>query len=165
MVLLAGLAASVGLAALPRDVVADNPQGGSILVLDDHALPGGSMTVAGTGLDDSFGPLQLTLEAGGTRVSLGLTSAIAGGSMSASVVVPSDFPTGYALLTAATRDGSRTWSTYVLIGERAEGPDALGPGGAVVDLSAVGIAMIAIGLIVISAAGAWFLRGRLRSGR
>ena len=116
--LLAGLLL-VGLAAAP--VQADGPTRGEIVVRADHVEPEATFTITGYLLDESA-PVRFELVNGESRVELGAATTTVAGTLEVDVALPAGFPTGYATL--LVHGLGTTWSTTVLVGDRAEGPGA-----------------------------------------
>ena len=153
-----------GAAAVPSIVLADDPANGQLLVPGDHHLPGESMEITGYGLDPGMA-LQLTLVNPSQTAALGSATVLTDGTFSAPATVPAAFPTGYADVVATSSNGGGAWKTVILVGERAEGPKPLDPAAAPDHTPTLALVMIGVGLVVILAAGAWYLRGRLRFRR
>jgi len=150
-------------ALVPSFALADSPSNGQLLIPGDHHLPGEAMEVTGYQLDPGIA-LHLILVSGSRTATLGSATVLADGTFSAPGTVPSDFPTGYAEV-VATSPGGGSWKTVILVGERAEGPKPVDAAASSVDMSTLGVVMIAIGLVIFVVAAAWYLRGRLRFGR
>jgi hypothetical protein len=89
-----------------------------ILVPADHVLPGDRFDVVGSDMGASSAvAFQIVNE--NTQVTASLESVTAGadGHFQVTLTLPTDFPDGYAVLTATATDGTRT-STWVLVGVR-----------------------------------------------
>jgi hypothetical protein len=155
------LAVAAGAALGPSLALADNPSIGQLLVPGDHHLPGATIEVTGYELDPGMA-LQLTLVSPTRTAVLASTTVREDGTFSAHATVPSDFPTGYANVVATGSSGG-SWTTVILVGERAEGPRPLDAQS--FDGSPIGIAMLGVGLVIALAAGGWYLRDRRRSTR
>lgn len=155
VVLLLALLALAG----PGGVAADGPTVGNIVVHADHVLPGGTFLLTGTDLDESA-TVTVRLTSGESAAQLGTVHTAADGSLSADLVVPASFPNGYAEL-AASSVGT-TWTTIMLVGERAEGPGAQPSPGE--DASDASLLTIAAALVLLAIAGAGLVMFR-RSGR
>jgi hypothetical protein len=120
----------------------------------DHFDPGESMAVSGTEFDPGV-ELVLRLVNGSTTAELGRATVADDRTFAATSTVPTTFPTGYAELTA-TDPGGTTWSTYVLIGDRAEGPGAAAEPPDVANILALGL--FAVGALLFAIAGYRYVR-------
>jgi hypothetical protein len=150
----AALLAIATAAATPA--LADGPSNGQLIVPGDHINPGQPFSITGYDIDPLI-ELKLTIVSGGRTADLGTVTSDGAGNVTASVVLPSDFPTGYANVTATSvADGQ--WTTAVLVGERAEGPN--GATGAPLDDRAFGLALAAIGTVLFLIAAVWYVRSR-----
>jgi hypothetical protein len=149
LALIAAAAAALAIALGPGTVLADNPGVGQVLVPADHVMPGETFPVTGYDLDEGIS-LTLVLTSGATSVDLGSGQVAPDGTLRAIVSLPVSFPNGYAELTATSTDGGR-WSTYVLVGQRAEGPDAVAEAARTAPLTSVALALgvIAAAIIVV----------------
>lgn len=141
----------------PATLLADNPTNGTILVLGDHVLPGQPFSVTGYDIDPGI-DLELAITNGTRTASLGHAVVSGDGTLNATVDLASDFPVGYANLTA-TSPADGQWTTAVLVGERAEGPQPVGDQNGA-DVGAIGLLMFAVGLVVFALAGWRYLRGQ-----
>ena len=95
---------------------------------------------------------------GTATIALARATVAQDGTIATLALVHVTFPIGYANLAATTPNGG-SWSTSVLIGERAEGPGAqpVVSNGSVDDLVAA-LAVLAVGLVIFVVAGARYLR-------
>ena len=152
-------------AAIPSRVAADSPARGQILTAGDHVLPGETLTVTGFQLDPGE-RLSFRLIIKTTDLDLGTATVAADGSVEIKALVPIGTPVGYGEVAATNASGS-TWSTVTLIGERPEGPAASsaptssaidGP----VDDRVIGLIMVALGVVLVVLAVAWWWTGRRR---
>jgi hypothetical protein len=127
MKLVARAAAALILALLGAGNVSAHLGGGPfIIVPTDHLFPGQPFDVVAA----DMGPdSNVTFEIARDELVVQLQGAKAGsdGHFTASLSLPADFPTGYALLTAVGDDGAQA-STWVLVGERTESTPATPPG-------------------------------------
>lgn len=114
------------------------------------------MSILGAEIDAGTN-VNLRLTNGSTAVELGEATAGPDGTFLASGVVPASFPIGYAELTAAADD--LVWSTFVLIGERPEGPGGVSSGPPLDD-QLVWLGILGIGLVVFVVAVVRFRRGQ-----
>lgn len=114
-------------------------------------MPGASFAVTGYDLDEGLS-LALVLTSGATSVDLGAGRVAADGTLSAIVSIPASFPNGYAELTATSADGGR-WSTYVLVGQRAEGPEAVAETARNAQVRSVALALGVLGTAVVVPVG------------
>jgi len=89
----------------------------------DHVDPGASFRVSGYDLDEDA-PVRIDLVRGDVRVELASTSTAADGTLDVGLRMPASFPTGYAELHVIAT--GVTWSTTLLVGDRAEGPGGTG---------------------------------------
>ncbi len=154
---------AVAILADPTSVMADGTGRGRLFVPGDHFNPGEKLSISGTDLDPGA-ELVLRLASGSTTVELGRTRVSDDRTFAASATVPAAFPPGYAELTATDAAGT-AWSTFILIGDRAEGPDPAGPGAQGPEASTdstFAVLLLAIGLVVFVVAGLAHLRGRPR---
>ncbi len=151
------LLAVVALLASPSVASADGTGRGRLFVPGDHFDPGATLAISGTELDPGA-ELILRLVNGSTTAELGRATVADDRTFAATATVPVGFPTGYSELTA-TDPGGSTWSTFILIGDRPEGPrpDATSP-----DEQTIALVALGLGIIVFLVAGASFLRGRVR---
>lgn len=154
------LAVLLPLAALlvgPAITRADEPGIGQLVVPADHVMPGETFPVTGYDLDPGAS-LLLGLSTGSTSIALGTRAVAADGTLSTTVLLPPTFPTGYAELTATSAEGGR-WSTFVLVGERAEGPKPPGGAGdAALNLQSIALIVMLVGLVIFVGAGLRYLR-------
>jgi hypothetical protein len=118
--LAAWLLAGHGLAGA---AAADGPTRGQVLVPADHVDPGAGFTVSGNDLDEEA-PFRIEIVRGEVRVELARGSTAADGTLDIDLVMPASFPTGYAELHVIAT--GVTWTTTVLVGDRAEGPGGIG---------------------------------------
>jgi hypothetical protein len=149
--------AAAALVAGPVPVTADGPNNGNLLVPVDHVLPGEQFRITGFDIDPGI-TLTVRLISGARSAPLGTITVAPDGTVESTGVVPADFPLGYAELHAAST-GEGTWSTAVLVGPRAEGPNAADagpddPG------QAIALALFALGLAIFAVASFVYLRGR-----
>jgi len=143
---------------LAAPVAADEPTRGQIIVPADHVDPGSTFSVTGDDLDEEA-PVRIELVRGDLHVGLGSATTAADGSLAVDLVMPSTFPTGYAELHVITVGAS--WSTTVLVGERAEGPGGIaGNDAAAGRLPAV---LLLAGIAVLAFAVLRLVRGRRRA--
>ncbi len=157
---LSALAALALAGAAAGNALADEPNSGHLIVPVDHVLPGETFRITGFEIDAGI-DLSLQLTSGGTTVELGSAHVALDGTVEASGGVPANFPLGYAELHAVSQaDG--TWTAVVLIGERAEGPQAIYPDGPFIDVQLMAVLMIGVGLVVFVGASSRYLRGRQR---
>jgi hypothetical protein len=147
----------IGSLVAPAAVDADEPVRGRIVVPGDHFQPGESISIVGVDLDEDH-EVILRLTSGSTVAELGRARVAPDRSLSATATIPLDFPLGYAELSAADPGGS-TWTTLILVGDRAEAPGAGDPQR---DDRLLPLIVLAFGLMVFVVAGAWYLRGRSR---
>jgi hypothetical protein len=108
---------------LAGTVAADGLTRGQVLVPADHVDPGASFRVSGYDLDEDA-PVRIELVRGEVRVELAGTSTAADGTLDVGLLMPESFPTGYAELHVIAT--GVTWTTTVLVGDRAEGPGVAG---------------------------------------
>ncbi|HXG26463.1 MAG TPA: hypothetical protein VNL94_06385 [Candidatus Binatia bacterium] len=153
-----GAAAVLTLAAVGASpALADSPSNGQLIVPGDHINPGETFSITGYDIDPLI-ELDLAIVSGGRTAELGTVKTDGAGNLSASVQLPSDFPTGYAnVMATSVADGQ--WTTAVLVGERAEGPNAQ-PGSAPPDDRVVGLLLAGIGTVLFLIAAAWYVRTR-----
>ena len=118
------------------------------------------MTILGVDLDENH-EVILRLTSGSTVAELGRANVAPDRSLTATATIPTDFPRGYAELSAIDPGGS-IWSTQILVGDRAEGPDAQAGDGAALDDRAIGLALAGIGTVLFLLAATWYVRGRPR---
>ncbi|MES1239936.1 MAG: hypothetical protein ABUL57_03645 [Chloroflexota bacterium] len=117
-------------------------------------MPGDTMLITGYDLDPGT-DLTFTLESGADGVTLVEATVGADGTVSATASVPANFPTGYAEVIGTGAGNS--WRTVVLIGERAEGPDAQPTP---IDDRVTGLTLAGIGTLLFLLAAAWYVRSR-----
>ncbi|HUQ44192.1 MAG TPA: hypothetical protein VM451_07295 [Candidatus Limnocylindria bacterium] len=153
----AGLLLAASLAAPPL-VRADEPGQGQLLVPGDHHLPGAGLQITGYDLDPGD-EVRFQLVNGLTAVDLGRTTVSVDGTLSTPATVPASFPNGYADI-VGTGMGGGHWKTVVLIGERAEGPDAQPSSSEWPVDRIMGVAMLATGLIALAVLVAVVVCGR-----
>lgn len=146
------LLATIG---VPRPVLADGAPQGRIFVPGDHFQPGETITISGSELTDGS-VVVVRLTGGPTIVELGRATVAADATLSTTATIPDTFPLGYAELTVRDQNGNE-WSTYLLIGDRAEGPGAPSTASGM-DERTLWLIVLGIGLIVFVAAAASSLR-------
>lgn len=159
LVLAFWLLASLGFPVAAR---ADNSGVGQLVVPGDHHLPGETIEITGYELDPEA-RLTFALVSPSASIELARATVAQDGTVATSAVVPMSYPLGYAQVVATAADGGQ-WTTAVLIGERAEGPDAQQNPPGIDAADRLPWMMLGGGLIVLVVAGAWFLRGRGGSG-
>jgi hypothetical protein len=109
--------ASLGVAVTaPLTARAHFGGGAFILVPADHVNPGETFNVIAADLTPNA-RVSLTIALDATSVSLGEATSDAEGHFQTTIPLPSDFPSGYAQLTAVAEDGTQA-STWVLVGPR-----------------------------------------------
>ena len=138
---------------VPGAVSADGTGRGRLFVPGDHFDPGDTLAISGTELDPGA-DLVLRLVSGSTAVELGRATVRDDRTITAMATVPAAFPTGYAELTATDSAGT-TWSTFVLIGERPEGPRPETP---LPVSNVLALGLLAVGLLLFAFAGYRYLR-------
>lgn len=155
--LLAVLLPLAALLAGPAIALADEPGIGHVFVPADHVVPGETFPVTGYDLDPGAS-LLVGLSTGSTSIALGTRAVAADGTLSTTVLLPPTFPTGYAELTATSAEGGR-WSTFVLVGERAEGPKPSGAASdATLNSQTIALIVMLVGLVIFAGAGLRYLR-------
>jgi hypothetical protein len=152
----------VALAVAPAVVLADEPARGQLVVPGDHHLPGATFAITGYDLD-AGDTIRFELVSGATSVPLGDTTVAADGTVSMPAAVPMTFPKGYAEVVGTGRGGTQL-KTVILIGERPEGPGAQPAPDAWPPDRVAGVGMMGIGLVIVAAVVALYLRGRKRGG-
>jgi hypothetical protein len=150
----------VSLIAAPS-VAADVPTGGLLVTTSDHLDPGSSFTVLGSGIDPGT-TVTFRLDSESRTLPLGDAVVAQDGTLSATFDLAAEFPLGDAWLRGRTTTGIDL-ELYVHVGPRAMTPGqspvaaaAAGP----LDERSVGLAVLALGLVVLAAASAWSLRER-----
>lgn len=144
--------------AVPEAASADGTGRGRLFVPGDHFDPGATLSISGTELDPGA-ELVLRLVSGSTTVEVGRATVGDDRTMAATAAVPAGFPAGYAELTATDAAGT-SWSTFILIGDRAEGPGATPSGGITPDQQTIAFLVLGLGLVVFVMAGVLYVRGR-----
>ena len=134
-------------AASPAAVLADNPGIGQVLVPVDHVMPGQTFPVTGYDLDENS-DLTIRIASGTTAIELGTGHVAADGTLATVTALPGSFPHGYAELTASAPGGGR-WSTFVLVGPRAEGPEAVANAALNAQVLALLLGALVISIVVV----------------
>jgi hypothetical protein len=142
--MVAAVIALFSILAVPSVASADGTGRGRLFVPGDHFNPGDALVISGAELDPGAA-LTLHLVNGTTAAEVGRTTVADDRTFTSTVTVPPAFPLGYAELTA-TDPGGTTWSTFVLIGDRSEGPAEREP----IDERAIWVAVFAVGLVVVA---------------
>ena len=145
--------------SLARPLAADEPTRGQILVPADHVDPGATFTVSGYDLDEDA-PVRIELVAGDARAELGTATTAPDGTLDVDVPLPSTFPIGYA--TVLVHALGTTWSTTVLVGDRAEGPGGSASGA---PLDWIPLALVLAGTATFALAVWMFARAGRRRAR
>jgi hypothetical protein len=159
--LTASLAIAIAVGAAPASALGH--QGGQpLLVIPmDHLVPGESFPVVAADLaPDAVVTIAIATADG--DVHLGTVTSGPDGHFQTTLVLPSDIPEGYLLISARTSDGSEA-STWVRIGSVAESP-APTPAGTGVDFWIDPSLLLLLGGLGLGLA-AWFIRSRRAGSR
>lgn len=119
-------------------------------------MPGETAPLTGADLDE--GPVVMRLEQAAGSAVVGEGVVAADGTLEATIDVPPGFPLGYATL--AVQGDGEAWSTIVLIGPRAEGPqpDGAGEGTTPLNPQVIALVVLAVGIVIFAVAGLRYLR-------
>jgi len=143
------VALALGL-ALPRAVAADGAGSAVLVVPVDHLEPGATFPLSARDVGGGITAV-VSLVNGETQAELGRVTTGASGELSATLLVPSTFPAGYAQLRIETPSGD-LHAIWVLVGDRAA-TVAVAPDWPAV---AIGVAVLAFAGVLIG----WFVVGR-----
>jgi hypothetical protein len=146
----------LALLSVPPAASADAPGRGRLFVPGDSFHHGESFSIIGTDLDPGV-DVTLLLRSGSTTAEIGRVTVAADRSIASTGVVPAGFPTGYAELMATASSGA-SWSTYILVGDRPEGPRPVG--GGEIGEQTLGLIALGIGLLLVAVGGLVLLLGR-----
>ena len=114
-----------------------------------------------TGYDlDEEAPVRIELVAEKRRAELGTATTAADGTLDVEVLLPASFPTGYATLLVHAL--GTTWSTTVLVGDRAEGP---GGSATAASVDWVSLGLVLAGTAIFAIAAVSFVRISRRPAR